>query len=135
MSLYYCVHWVLSTGMTQDSVNVATIQTVNTLFVQVVPVGLVLRRAIGIVNVPTVSQCVHLFCNYSGPACPSSASPGTLNYVLLGSYQDDQCLNDMVVHYVLVVPTTNYQHMEHCNVLIVISVLNGILMYCCYLTF
>ena len=41
----------------------------------------------------TVSQCVHLFCNYSGPACPSSVSPGALNYVLLGSYQDDQCLN------------------------------------------
>ena len=41
----------------------------------------------------TVSQCVHLFCNYSGSACPSSVSPGTLNYVLLGSYQDDQCLD------------------------------------------
>ena len=38
-----------------------------------------------------VSKCIHLFCNYSRPKCPSSVSTDTANYVLLSSSQDDQC--------------------------------------------
>ena len=38
-----------------------------------------------------VSQCIHLFCNYSRPKCPSGVSTDTTNYVLFTSSQDDQC--------------------------------------------
>ena len=38
-----------------------------------------------------VSQCIHLFCSYSRPKCPSGVSTDTTNYVLLSSSQDDQC--------------------------------------------
>ena len=38
-----------------------------------------------------VGKCIHLFCNYSRPKCPSGVSTDTANYVLLSSSKDDQC--------------------------------------------
>ena len=37
-----------------------------------------------------INKCVNLFCNYSGPICPSVVSPNSANYVLLDS---SQCLD------------------------------------------
>ena len=43
----------------------------------------------------TISQCVNLFCDYSKQrsSCPSTVSADSANYLLLGSSQDDQCLD------------------------------------------
>ena len=40
----------------------------------------------------TVKKCpFYTFCSYSGPSCPSSFTDSA-DYVLLGSFEDDQCL-------------------------------------------
>ena len=43
----------------------------------------------------TASKCIHLFCDYSNQrkACPATVSPDSENYLLLGSSQDDQCID------------------------------------------
>ena len=43
----------------------------------------------------TASKCIHLFCDFSEQRkkCPSSVSPDPGNYLLLGSSQDDQCID------------------------------------------
>ena len=40
-----------------------------------------------------VTECIHLFCDYSSRKCPPTMSPDSADYVLLGSTQDDQCIN------------------------------------------
>ena len=43
----------------------------------------------------TASKCIHLFCDFSEQRkkCPPSVSPDPGNYLLLGSSQDDQCID------------------------------------------
>ena len=40
----------------------------------------------------TIGKCIDLFCDYSKPTCPSGVSTDTANYILLGDFQDDQCI-------------------------------------------
>ena len=43
----------------------------------------------------TATECVHVFCDFSKrrKTCPSIASANSASYLLLGSTQDDQCLD------------------------------------------